>query len=472
MNTKAFRLIAVLFATTLSLGFTSCGDDDDDISGGGGSTVPTKFHLSLYSNGLYTDGTLIYRIIDENEHKVQLVGTQDINITTLTVPEAVLIEAQRYTVTRIGRMHRWNSEYEENDPWLFENEEDSWLWDEYSEEETPQDIFYFHRCSKLTNINIPACVTSIRNNTFEDTPWYVSQPDGIVYAGKVAYRYKGVMPENTDLTIAAGTLGIADYAFRDCDGMTSVSIPSSLVTIGYNAFYDCRLEGVYISDLAAWCNIDAQTECGFGWDDTNPMYVADGLFLNGEELQGDIILPAQVTSIATGAFYGCDGLTNVSLPPTVKRIGHWAFMHCSNLCNINLPNSLERIEHDAFKHCRSLTSVVFPASLRYVGLSAYEDCTSLNEIVIPAVSLYLGERLFAYIHDLKHVTVLSNNPSAYSYESGEGNDVFKESSSNATLHVPAGCSYAYRNTWPWSNFNTIIDDANKSFAFMHTSSKY
>ena len=97
----------------------------------------------------------------------------------------------------------------------------------------------FEGCNSLTSIDIPNSVTSIGSSAFEGTTWYDNQPDGLVYAGKVAYKYKGSMPSRTNITLEEGTLGIAGGAFSGCSGMTSVTVPNSVTNIGEYAFYDC-----------------------------------------------------------------------------------------------------------------------------------------------------------------------------------------------------------------------------------------
>ena len=100
--------------------------------------------------------------------------------------------------------------------------------------------YAFYKCSSLTSIVIPNSVKDIGEYAFDNTLWYNNQPNGLVYAGKVAYKYKGTMPSNTSIVLKEGTLGIAGYAFYDCRGLTSMTIPDSVTEIGSYAFSGCR----------------------------------------------------------------------------------------------------------------------------------------------------------------------------------------------------------------------------------------
>ena len=93
----------------------------------------------------------------------------------------------------------------------------------------------FYGCTGLTSITIPDSLANIEGYAFNNTAWYNNQPDGMVYAGRVAYKYKGTMPDNTSIIIRDGTKGIAGSAFERCNGLRSVIIPDSVTSIGFGS---------------------------------------------------------------------------------------------------------------------------------------------------------------------------------------------------------------------------------------------
>ena len=145
----------------------------------------------------------------------------------------------------------------------------------------------FKNCSDLRNIDIPDSVFEIGEGAFDNTPLFGTSVN--VYIGKVYYKYRGTMPENTKIQIKDGTVGIADYALCNSDYyLHGVKIPDSVKNIGGHAFENCT-----------------------------------GLT--------SVTIPNGVTAIGDEAFYNCTCLESVTIPRSVTKIGEGAFDNCSDL---------------------------------------------------------------------------------------------------------------------------------------------
>ena len=271
-------------------------------------------------------------------------------------------------------------------------------------------------------------------------------------------KYTGaiVIPETINHDgISCKVTEIGNQAFFNCRDVTSISLPKTIVSVDLNAFGGCYgLNAVFITDLTAWCNIK------FGYRDSNPLSEAHHLFLNNQEIKGDLIIPDGVETIGNytfckcteltsvvlnngviaigeNAFNGCAKLSSVTIPSSLTDIGNSAFEGCSSLnsvfitslvawCNIKfkdnplryaghlymnneeikelvIPNDVKSIDN-TFPNCKNLTSVVFPNSMMEIGSSSFLNCTGLTSVSIPDNVTTIGSKAFSGCSNLKSIS--------------------------------------------------------------------
>ncbi len=197
------------------------------------------------------------------------------------------------------------------------------------------------------------------------------------------YTVTGIGSASGDVVIPCGYQGkfvtsIKTEAFRNCGGLTSVTIPDSVTSIGTMAFYGCDgLTRVNITDLAAWRKID------FGNEYANPLSYAHHLYLDGEEVT-TLTIPEEITEIKDYAFYGCEGLTGeLKIPDSVTSIGRYAFSGCSGLTGeLKIPDGVTSMGAGAFSGCDGLASVTIPDSVTSIGDYAFSGCSGLTRVDI------------------------------------------------------------------------------------------
>lgn len=284
----------------------------------------------------------------------------------------------------------------------------------------------FSCCTNLGKIRIGNSVTVIGRDAFYNTAWYDNQPDGLVYAGKVAYEYKGEMPEKTKIILKDGTVGIADCAFGSYVGLKNVIIPNSVIYIGEYAFVCCdSLTEVTIPNSVTSIEMCAFSRCtslnnitipnsvinigAFAFSDctnlrsvdisNNITNISNGTFSRCENLT-KVTIPDNVISIGDSVFKDCTGLEKVEIPNSVKSIGNSAFYNCPNLANIAIPNSVTDIGDYTFNGCSNLTSITIPKSVKSIGYATFCYCTNLANVTIGNSVTSIGDYAFYDCDDL------------------------------------------------------------------------
>lgn len=244
--------------------------------------------------------------------------------------------------------------------------------------------------NKLSEVYIPASVTSIASNAFSGRDGIKIIADNAFtaaakFANENGYKLelrdsdadfeivdgvlKGYHGTSTDIVIPSTVTEIGEGVFVTEEGeegveITKVTIPSSVVKIGKDAFNGCELTSV---------------------------------IFEGENL----------AEIGESAFAYCTKLPEITLPEGLKVIGKAAFQGTSAIKSINIPASVESIGESAFNTCSELTEVNFAddnkSKLKTIGKKAFYQCVRLGTLDIPEGVTTIGDQAFRTSAGLKHV---------------------------------------------------------------------
>ena len=177
------------------------------------------------------------------------------------------------------------------------------------------------------------------------------------------------------LVIAEGVTGIGDYTFEIWSQIEELTLPSSLIRIGRDAFGRCRsIKRINFSDGLQEIEGGAFCSCPVGkLDLPNTLTKIGACSFSGFDQLVELNLPDSVVSIGPGAFRNCSSLRSVKLPAHLKVISESTFSQCKALEQVQMPEDLEEIEKYAFLDCLNIKSVTLPDSIKSVGYDAFES---------------------------------------------------------------------------------------------------
>lgn len=393
----------------------------------------------------------------------------------------------------------------------------------------------FMNCTSLGKIKLPKSITTIYNRPFTNCPNMTTEVDlpnlthvddyndanGLFKGTKITKIISLGSITNTTSRLADGcveltsvvlpytNLKIGQLAFNYCKKLSDINLHDKIVSIGYDAFYNCEsLSGeinlpsltnkLYnksfqstkiqrILNLGTITEIGGENDWGCFSKCTELTYVklpntlktiGSGAFRGDTKLE-TIEWPEGLTTIVSHAFVGCTKLSGVISLPNVTSISN-AFAG-TPITGINLP-SLTSIGYGALTNCTSLTGDIILPSLtaavnieafRYTkiqrvldlgkcpelkgqnGWGCFSSCSELTYVKLPSTMTVIGDGAFRGDSKLKVVIIDASAPATLA------SNAFASTASDLSIYVPDGSVEAYKTTSNWSTYADRIKPLSK-----------
>ena len=226
----------------------------------------------------------------------------------------------------------------------------------------------------------------------------------------------------TGITIPNTVTTIGKSAFENCKGLKTVTLPNSVTSLGGSAFYGCTgLTSVTLSN--------------------NLSSIGGSAFYNCSGLKS-ISFPSSLTEIGSSAFEGCTGLKELVIPDNVTEIRSGAFSGCKGLKNVTLSKNITVLNNETFENCSGITSIIIPDSVTTIGTDGFLPtgpfcgCSNLEKIKIPDTVASIQKDAFS---KCKKLTIYGND--------GQVSKTYAEQN---------GINFKYISQWNESNIGEDI----------------
>ena len=232
----------------------------------------------------------------------------------------------------------------------------------------------------------------------------LSLPSSLKTIGHDAFYRMGI----TSLTIPYTVQTIGTYAFSTCSKLSTVTIGSAVTSLAGSAFYGCS-------------NIKT-----LNWNATSHSDFSASPFAAAANSINTVTFGGSVNKVPAYLCHNFSNLTSISLPGTIKTIGahgfegsglrslntasvqtisESAFAYCGDLATVTLGSELKTLGKDAFNHDVALKSVTLPASLTSMGTGVFSNCTALASVTDNSRLTYIPDYTFQNCTALKQFNI-------------------------------------------------------------------
>ncbi|MGP1414274.1 MAG: leucine-rich repeat domain-containing protein [Bacillales bacterium] len=222
---------------------------------------------------------------------------------------------------------------------------------------------------------------------------------------------------------------IEKNSFKNCENLNRIILPSTLNSLGEEAFYGCKkvnkidLKNTALTSIPNSCFEDCVENSKLTLPQ-NLVSIGESAFENNSKLTDlNMLLNSPVKKIGKKAFKNLDKITNLKFSSNLEEIGQEAFYGSKKVKKIDfsLNNKITRIEGKSFYQCSEVTHIILPSSLKYIDNQAFHFCYKVININLFNTQLIeIGDQSFGSSYNLEEIKLPSTFKKFY-------NDAFEHS---------------------------------------------
>lgn len=307
----------------------------------------------------------------------------------------------------------------------------------------------------LTSIKLPNSLIKIKDDAFNsmDTLKSLVIDGGAPNLNELGERSFSGCSNIEELDLSNSKLtSIPEGAFAYCKNLKTIKLPSTITSIGDEAFYNCQ----------SLTNIEGLDKC-------NLKSIGSAAFSNCKALENLDFSQSTFTNVPSKAFNGCSALAKITLPNTLTTIGGYAFYACYGIPQLDLSNTaLTTLENYALYQMRETTKFSLPDSISSIGTHAFSVSTSNGAVptILPAslkdkvnykdaaTSPWLNRKVMFTDENVKTIHFYGNGATI-----GDTEPMFVSEGSKVTL---PSCGFSKTN-YIFKGWNTKADGTGESY---------
>lgn len=307
----------------------------------------------------------------------------------------------------------------------------------------------------LTSIKLPSSLIKIKDDAFNsmDTLKSLVIDGGAPNLNELGERSFSGCSNIEELDLSNSKLtSIPEGAFAYCKNLKTIKLPSTITSIGDEAFYNCQ----------SLTNIEGLDKC-------NLKSIGSASFSNCKALENLDFSQSTFTNVPSKAFNDCSALAKITLPNTLTTIGGYAFYACYSIPQLDLSNTaLTTLENYALYQMRETTKLSLPDSISSIGTHAFSVSTSNGAVptILPAslkdkvnykdaaTSPWLNRKVMFTDENVKTIHFYGNGATI-----GDTEPMFVSEGSKVTL---PSCGFSKTN-YIFKGWNTKADGTGESY---------